>query len=405
MAKANDVLKGLEAKAAAIEAKNAELAATVEKAKQPIYPAGVSPAKVFAAAATPADKPTGGGFKSFGHYLHDVRQAAFGQQSDVLKAWQTKANADGLNETVGSEGGFLVPPEFSNELLRRTYDNDLLSRTKTYTCTGNSLSIPAIDETSRVDGSRFGGVRAYWESEAATKTASQPAYDKVTLTLKKLIGLCYVTDELLDDSGIALEQHLMDLFAQELAFKLGDAIINGTGAGMPQGVLNAPALVSVSKETGQAAATILFENINKMWARMYAPSRKDAVWFINQDVEPQLHGLAVNVGTGGLPAYLPPGGLNDQPYGMLKGRPIVPVEFCQTVGTVGDIIFADLSQYLVLKKGEAQSESSIHFKFDTDQTAFRVVMRADGRVWWTSALVPKNGSNTLSCIVALATRA
>ena len=258
-----------------------------EKAMQPVYSGNRSGLGLGAGNprnwAAPRDhtEEGRGGFKSFGHFLHDVRASAFNDHAPVLKSWQgmyQKANASGVNESVGSEGGFLVPPQFANELLMRAYDNDLLSRCRAFTTTGNSLSIPAIDETSRANGSRFGGVRAYWESEAASFTASQPAFNKVEMKLKKLIGLCYATEELLQDSGIGIEQVLMQIFAQEIAFKMGDALINGSGAGMPQGVLNAPALVSVSKETGQAAATFLFENLNKMYSRMYAPSRANAVW-------------------------------------------------------------------------------------------------------------------------------
>src|SRR5579872_4671514 len=170
---------------------------------------GVKPGTIFATPETRAEKR--GGFKSFTHFCHDVMLAAAkNEKSDTLKAWEkhfiTKAPA-GMDETVGSEGGFLVPPEFSNELLRRTYDNDLLGRTRAYTCSSNEMSIPAIDETSRVDGSRFGGVRAYWDVEAAQFTSSKPTYDKVILKLKKLIAICYATDELVQDTGTALETH------------------------------------------------------------------------------------------------------------------------------------------------------------------------------------------------------
>jgi HK97 family phage major capsid protein len=371
------------------------------------YRDGATPGKVFAQAKADGRGDPRGGFKSFSHFCHDVRQAGVSKEySSALKSWGDHVKAaSGMNETVGSEGGFLVPPDFANELMKRTYDNPLLKMTTQRTCTGNSLTIPAIDETSRADGSRFGGVRCYWESEAAQFTATKPAYNLVELKLKKLIGLCHATDELLNDSGLAVEQHLFDVFGSEMGFKVGDALVNGTGAGQPVGVLNTPALVSVSKETGQGAATILFENINKMWSRCYAPSREKAVWLINQDVEPQLDGLAINVGTGGSPVYLPPGGLSETPYARLKGRPVIPVEFCATLGTVGDVLLVDLSQVLTLRKGEADQQTSIHFKFDTDETSFRVTFRVDAQPWWTAALTPYRGSATQSPFVALATRA
>jgi len=348
------------------------------------------------------------GFKSFSHYVHDVMEAGRpgGRPSECFKSFMNKAPS-GLNETVGTEGGFLVPPAFSSEIWQRTYTNSLWEMTTGHTAGANtnSLTFNGIDETSRANGSRFGGVRAYWEAEANQATTTKPAYFQMRLMLHRLLAISYATDELMADSGTALEQHLFNLFSSEVKFKLGDALINGTGAGMPQGVLNSAALISVSKETGQGAATILKENIDKMWSRMWAPSRATAVWLINQDIEPALFSMALNVGTGGMPAYMPPGGMSDSPYGRLLGRPVIPTEFNATLGTVGDILFVDLKQVYSLRKGETAQDTSIHLRFDYAETAFRTIFRADARTIWNAPLTPFKGSATKSPLIALATRA
>lgn len=388
-----------------------ELQKKIEGKKAVNY-GGASPREIVSAEA----KINGGeekrhGFKNFTEFCHFAMRGSPGGQDanrgvvDKRLKWGVeKAGPDGMSETVGADGGFLVPPEFASQIMQRVYDNDLLSRCTGFTTGGNTLGIPAVDETSRADGSRFGGIQAYWDAEAQQATATKPRLSRVILTLSKLLALCYATDELLQDTGTALEQWLYNLFAQEITFKVGDAIVNGSGAGMPQGILNAPALITISKETGQAATTIVFENITNMWKRMWAPSRKSAVWLVHQDTEAQLMSLSLGIGTAGWPAYLPPGGLSDKPYGTIMGRPVLPVEFCATLGTAGDIILADLSQYLTLRKGEVQQDSSIHLKFDFAETAFRTIFRMDGKVWWTAALTPKNGTNTMSPFIALATR-
>jgi glycine cleavage system H protein len=79
-----------------------------------------------------------------------------------------------------------------------------------------------------------------------------------------------------------------------------------------------------------------------MWTRLYAPCRQNAVWLINQDVEAQLMQMAMAVGTGGVPVYMPAGGASQSPFGTLFGRPVVPIEQCSALGDVGDIVFADL---------------------------------------------------------------
>ena len=400
-----EVKKSLDATKADYEVTKSAFTKLEGYLQEPDY-SEASPYKIF---ATPKEKGSEGryGFKSFNHFARDVREAGKpgGRISDVMKSWMEKAPS-ALNEGTGSEGGFLVPPTFSSDIWMRTYENSLWEMTTGHTAGANtnSLTFNAIDETSRADGSRFGGVRAYWDAEAAQATTTKPTYNQVRLNLHRLLAITYVTDELLADSGTAMEQHLFNLFSSEVKFKLGDSLVNGTGSGMPQGILNAAATVSVSKETGQAAATIVYENLVKAYSRMWAPSRAKAVWLINQDIEPALFTMALNVGTGGMPVYLPPGGASDKPYGTLFGRPVVPVEFCKTLGTAGDIIFADLSQMYSLRKGETDQQSSIHLRFDYSETAFRTIFRADARPIWRASLTPANGTATKSPFITIASR-
>lgn len=346
-------------------------------------------------------------YRRFGEFLLDVVRAdAPENRGRALPPSLERRAASGMGESVPSDGGFLVQHDFSAELLRRAYASGVLaSRVRRIQLGANSkgLRINAIDETSRADGSRWGGVTSYWVNEGDLKTASRPKLRQMELNLKKLIGLCYATDELVEDAA-ALGQIIMDAFADEFAFRIDDAILRGTGAAQPLGILNSPALVSVAAESGQAAGTLQAENLVKMYSRMWASSRRNAVWVYNQDVEPSLFGLALSIGTGGVPVFMPPGGLTANPFSTLYGLPMIPVEQAATLGTVGDVLLIDPSQYILVDKGAMKSDSSIHVRFIYDETTFRFVYRADGMPTWHSALTPANGSNTLSPYVALATR-
>lgn len=239
----------------------------------------------------------------------------------------------------------------------------------------------------------------YWLSEAGTKTASAPKFRQMELSLKKLIGLCYATDELLQDAA-ALEGVIMQGFREEFGFLLDDALINGTGVGQPLGVLNSAAKVSVTRNT---ASHVYSQDIINLWARGYARSRPSFVWFINQDVEPEL--FQMNLGgsaTAGIQVnqtYLPPGGLSQTPYGTLMGRPVIPIEQCQTMGTSGDIILADFGEYILIDKGGIQNASSIHVSFLTDQTVFRFVYRCDGQPSWNAPLTPYKSAGARKSVV------
>jgi len=344
-------------------------------------------------------------YASFGEQLMDVVKAANNDGDAIARLMEVKAT--GLSEGVAADGGFLVQTDYSNELLKKIHDTGVLAakcRKITISSNSNGVKIPYIAESSRADGSRWGGVLAYWLNEAGSKTPSDPEFGKLELSLKKLIGLCYATDELLQDAA-ALESIISQAFSEEFGFKIDDAIINGTGAGQPLGILNAACLVTVAKEVGQPNTTIVYDNVLKMWSRMWAKSRANAVWLINQDIEPQLNKMNMAVGTGGVPVWLPAGGATATPYSTLFGRPVIPVEQCQTLGTKGDIYLADFSQYIIAEKGGMQTASSIHVKFTYDETCFRFVYRIDGRPWWAAALIPYTGAaNTQSPFITLAGR-
>jgi len=343
-------------------------------------------------------------FASAGEFFQAVMRA--GTPGGPVDPRLSTRAASGLSESIPSDGGFLVESQMANEILKNVWTSgEILPRVSKVTLSGNKtgMKFNGLDETSRVDGSRAGGIKAYWKGEAAEKTASKPKFRQIELSLNKLIGLCYATDELLDDAN-ALAQTITEGFNAEFQFKLVDAIINGTGAGQPLGIMNSGCMVSVSKEAGQDADTIVFENINKMWSRLMASSRPNSVWCINQDCEPQLHTMSVAVGTGGVPVYMPAGGASASPYSTLFGRPVIPIEQCQTVGTTGDIILGDFSKYKMIDKGGMQSDVSIHVRFIYDESVFRFVYRTDGQPILASAITPYKGTNTLSHFVKLNSR-
>lgn len=340
----------------------------------------------------------------FGQFLQAVANMSMGR-SDLVSE-EIRA-ATGLSEGVQSDGGFLVQQDMASELFKAAISfGTLSSRVRRIPISGNSngLKINAVAETSRATGSRWGGVQTYWLAEAASKTASKPEFRQMELSLKKLAALCYLTDELIQDTT-ALGSIVTQAFTEEMAWMIDNAIYNGSGAGQPLGIMNSPALITVAKEAGQAAATIVYENIIKMWARMTAASRANSAWFINQDIEPELFTMAHVVGTGGVPVYLPANGVAGSPFGTLMGRPVIPIEQAQTLGTTGDIALLDLSQYIMIDKGGIQQAESIHVRFTYDETVYRFVTRVDGQPAWNSALTPANGSNTVSPFVVLATRA
>lgn len=348
------------------------------------------------------------GFKHMGEFAVAVHSAHPEIHGGYDKRLNVLAAASGNQQAIGSDGGFLVPPQFSNQIwdgLNKEPDNLINGTTQFTLDQGDSITIPANAETSRATGSRFGGVQGFWISEAKKIATSKPTFRQVKLEPQELAVLVFATNKLLKNSPTAVDQYLTRAAIQEINFLSSDAIINGTGAGQPLGVLNGDGIISIAKESGQAKETIVAENIDKMWARLHPRARARAEWLVNVDVEPQLEKLTQDIGTGGVALFRPGGSIANVPFNTLKGRPIRPVEYCATLGTVGDIILIDLGFYTTAMMGGIDSAMSTHLRFDFAEAAFRFMFSIDGQPWIQTPLTPFKGTNTQSAYLTLANRA
>jgi HK97 family phage major capsid protein len=315
-------------------------------------------------------------------------------------------NATGLGTAIPSEGGWLVQTDFSIALLQRMEKTAILAPRCWHVPIGENadgVEMPTIDETSRATGSRWGGVQVYRRAEAATVTEKKPKFGSFELRLEDLMGICFTTNRQLKDAP-STGAIISRAFEEEMSFKLDDEIVRGTGVGECLGILNSAALVTVTKETGQAADSIVTENLIKMFSRMPARYRKTAAFFINQEIEPQLFTMGLIIGMGGSPIFMPAGGLSAEPYGTLFGRPLIPIEQASALGDKGDINFFCLNEYCLIEKGGLEATSSIHVKFIYDEMCFKFILRNNGAPTWRSPLVQFKGALPLSPFVTLEAR-
>lgn len=304
--------------------------------------------------------------------------------------------------TIPADGGFLIPETLRSDVMVIALEQSV-TRGRATVIPMESLSIllPGVDSTSNVS-SVFGGIVCYWTEEGAALTESQAKFRRVKLEAKKLTAYAEVPNELPMDAT-AFGAFFNQAYPRAMAFYEDDGFMNGSGVGEPSGWLNATAAVSVAKEASQAAATIVWENIVKMYARMFPSSLATAVWVASIDTFPELATMALSVGTGGSAIWLN-NGVTGPPMTIL-GRPVIFTEKTPVLGNAGDINFVDLSYYLIGDRQVMQAESSGHYRFKDDVTAFRFIQRVDGRPWIESSITPKNGGPALSPFVKIAIRA
>jgi HK97 family phage major capsid protein len=305
---------------------------------------------------------------------------------------------------VPSDGGFLIPENLRAEVLRIALETGIVrQRARVVPMETLRVPFPMIDTTTDV-GSVFGGITCYWTEESATLQSTSPAFGRIVLDAKKLTAYAVIPQELIADSIISFQPFISEVFPEALGFYEDIAFINGSGVGEPVGCLNTsnPAIIAVAKEA-QPAATIVWENIVKMYARMLPSSLGRAVWVASIDTFPELATMALSVGTGGSAIWLNNGQVG--PPMSILGRPVVFTEKAPGVlGAQGDISFVDFGYYLIGDRQVMSSSVSEHFRFGTDELAFKIIERVDGRPWMQSPITPQNGGATLSPFVQLAVR-
>jgi HK97 family phage major capsid protein len=357
------------------------------------------------------DRSTDQKFATAGEQLLAIMSAGQGKRVDPRLTNinnMVAGSPSGMNESVGSEGGFYIQPDLLPGIIEPVYKEDaLISRVKRIpiSASSNGVKYNVVDETSRTTGNRWGGIGMNWAAEADQGTAKKPKLRQMALQLHKLIGLAYLTDELLTDAPAA-ESLITDAFQAELSFMLGDAIFRGTGAGQPQGFMNSGALVSQAIEATQTIANtaqFISQNVSKMLARVPAGLWNDCIWLYNQELLPYLINATIG-GTTTVPVFMAVGGLANKPYDTILGRPAFGSELCEAVGTPGDLVLLAPSQYHMADKGGAQVATSVHVRFLFDEMALRITYRTDGAPVWRTTVTPYKGANARSPFVALAVR-
>lgn len=402
----DDELKEKIKVAKAREAQLNDAAARVQQADQPTgrrtQPDAVGVPHITVTDAALSDPRRG--FRDHRDFLSAVHAAGRTGRVDqrlrpLVSASQLTAGSDEHGTYSDPYGGFFVPTAFSPETLRIDPEGDPMASLVRRI----PMATPSISFNARVDKdhstSVSGGLRVYRRKETQTVTASRMEHEQVELKTNALFGVAYASEELLERSLVSFIALLDAGFSDEFNAKLISERLSGTGVGEMEGVLNAGCLIEVAAEGGQAADTILKENIDQMRTRIWRYS--SAVWLANHGTLPALMSLVHVIGTSGTPvSYF---STDASGNATLLGRPLFFSEFMPVLGDAGDLLLANWSEYLEGTLTTQQNAESMHVRFLEHERTFKFWMENDGRSWWRSVYTPRNGP-TRSPFVVLAAR-
>lgn len=337
------------------------------------------------------------GFKSEGEFFMAVQAAASGDiDPRLLAAASNVVGNDGGNE------GFSLPPAMRNGIFKLLEEDtgDMLSKVTSEVTGASSVSFLKDVSTPW----EAAGIQVHWDKSGKKFEPTQ--FNSLTAGELKLNGLSVfvnVDEDLLEDAP-RLGQRMMEMAPMAMRWAINEAIRNGDGVGKPLGYMNSKALITVAKESGQTAKTLVAENVANMYTRLLSSSISKSHWEVTPELLPQLMKLKDDAGN---LLWTPlNSGYKETPNGLLLGRPVVFNEHPEAAGAKGDIQLVDPSgYYLALRTAAAKYAESMHVYFDQGLKSFRWRLRLDGKTILSEPVSPAKGTLTKSHFVTLAARA
>jgi HK97 family phage major capsid protein len=336
--------------------------------------------------------------KTFGCFLLSIRNRdhkSLEAMGSRFVDWDTKA---ALNTQTGVEGGYTVPEQHITDLLQIAGEASIVQKRATkIPMTSGEAKIPALNVTTAPTAGEtafLGGIQANWTEEANTMSEEEPTFKEVKLVAHELSGYTKASNALLADNAIGLEALLKTLFGRAIAWHKDYGFLRGNGVGKPLGILNADALISVTRS---AASAFALQDAAGMLGRLLPGGTSSSiVWAIHPTVLVKL----LTMTDGQNVVFID--NARAKPTMVLFGYDVEVTEKLPALNTLGDVLLLDLQHYLVGDRQDIEIAFSEHVAFLTNQGTWRFVARTDGQPWMRDKITLADGTNTLSPFVGLA---
>jgi HK97 family phage major capsid protein len=289
-----------------------------------------------------------------------------------------------LSKLTTGAGGNTVPTSFYDRLMAHLIEVSTVLQagaTVLRTDSGETIQVPKTT----------GHSTAVLTTEAASLSASDPAFGQASLGAYKYGVLIQLSRELVDDTGVDLEGYLAMQAGRALGNAFGADAITGNGSSKPTGILNNSTLgvtgpTGVSGGLGATSATANSggDLLIDLFYSVIAPYRSSssAAWIVRDATAAVLRKLKDTTGN-----YIYQPSLIAGTPDTLMGKPVYTDPFMPAVATgAKSVIFGDLSAFFVRLVGGVRFERSDDYAFANDLVTFRALLRAD------SILVDQTGA-------------
>ena len=238
-------------------------------------------------------------------------------------------------EGISADGGYLVPIEFEGQVIKLLNDYGIFRRN----CTVAGMNSKTLTKPRLLTG-----VTAAFTTEATAGAESNPTFEQVTWTRKKLDVTTGLSRELIEDSGVDIISELSQIVANAMAQKEDEQGFKGSGSPIT-GVFNASGVNTVTLGTTNPNS-LTYAKLASVITSVRSVGLKDAKWYMHRSI----FGLILNlVDSTGKPIF--------DPAALLSTMNILgyPVELSEELNdssilTAKPVIFFGNLKYSVLRE-------------------------------------------------------
>jgi len=290
--------------------------------------------------------------------------------AEILKI-QDKYKDDkaALNTGTDSQGGYLIPSAFTDEVQRVAEDNSLILQKgrKVPMTIGNELPILSL----------LTGTTIAWVAEAGAVPQVEPTFAENRIKAQKLASYSLMSNEFLEDEVVGITDLLVTLFGEDMGAEIDNQAFQGTGAGVASqepftGILNTVG-VNAETMTGTGFSSITFDNLTNAIALLKRSSLNGAQFVMHRTIENVLKKLKDSNGQyiWSPAAVGSPATMWGYPYDVNDQMPALT----DTAAATGFIIFGNLKNFQYGVKAEMSVRVATELKMLNDQTILMVRKR------------------------------
>lgn len=329
---------------------------------------------------TQAGRPLAGDPGSKGSGMTPEQKAAFEKYlryglNSSKAAWQPEEQK-ALSEMIDDQGGYLVPPDFANEMIQVAQNiAQIRGVARVQTTSRREIEFSKLTQRAQVA----------WGNENIAVNPQDLALGLEAIPVNEVTALVLVPNTLLEDAESNVWSDLTDIFGRDVAWAEDEQFAVGNGNKRPEGIVTNADVQARAIKSGAAADLTNPDTLIEALYNLKIVYRMNATFAMNSLTEAKVRMMKDQMGR-----YLwTPGLAPDRPSTLL-GKPVINPEGLPDVaaGTYPVVVGDFKSGYKIIDRRGLTIQRLVERYAEYRQTGFLVTKRVGGGVVMPEAFTP-----------------